>query len=40
LVDLHKDPFDRLIVVQAISSAMTVVTPDDAIAAYPVATLW
>jgi PIN domain nuclease of toxin-antitoxin system len=40
LVDLHKDPFDRLIVVQAISSSLTVVTPDAAVAAYPVATLW
>ncbi|HZH04881.1 MAG TPA: type II toxin-antitoxin system VapC family toxin [Myxococcaceae bacterium] len=40
LVDLHRDPFDRLIVTQAISEALTVVTPDAAIAAYPVGTLW
>ena len=40
LVDLHKDPFDRLIIAQAISRALTIVTPDAAIASYPVATVW
>jgi PIN domain nuclease of toxin-antitoxin system len=37
---LHRDPFDRLLVAQAIAGSLTVVTPDAAIAQYPVATLW
>lgn len=37
---VHRDPFDRLIVAQAIENGLTVVTPDEAIRAYPVATLW
>jgi len=36
----HRDPFDRLIVAQAIEEGMTVVTPDLWIARYPVAILW
>ncbi len=37
---VHRDPFDRLIVAQAIEDRMTVITPDEAIQAYPVASLW
>ncbi len=40
LPDLHRDPFDRLIVAQAIVGGLTVVTPDRLIKAYPVPTLW
>jgi PIN domain nuclease of toxin-antitoxin system len=36
----HRDPFDRLLVAQAITAGLTVVTPDAAITAYPVATIW
>lgn len=36
----HRDPFDRLLVAQAIHLGMTVVTPDPAVLQYPVATLW
>lgn len=36
----HRDPFDRLLVATAIDSDLTLVTPDPAIAAYPVAVLW
>jgi len=37
---VHRDPFDRLIVAQAIENGMTVITPDEAIHGYPVAALW
>lgn len=40
LPDLHRDPFDRLIVAQAIVGGLTVVTPDRLIRNYPVPTLW
>jgi PIN domain nuclease of toxin-antitoxin system len=36
----HRDPFDRLLVAQAITGDLTLVTPDPAIADYPVATVW
>ncbi len=37
---LHRDPFDRLLVAQALVGGLVVVTPDDAIRQYPVRTLW
>lgn len=40
LPDLHRDPFDRLLVAQAISEGLSIATPDPAIRAYPVATIW
>ena len=40
LPPLHRDPFDRMLVCQALIGAMTIVTPDAAIARYPVRTLW
>jgi PIN domain nuclease of toxin-antitoxin system len=40
LPDLHKDPFDRLLICQAIEHAMTLVTPDPLIGDYPIRTLW
>jgi PIN domain nuclease of toxin-antitoxin system len=40
LAELHRDPFDRLLVAQAIDGGMTIATPDPAIRAYPVAALW
>lgn len=36
----HKDPFDRIIVSQAIMNACVLVTPDPAVRAYPVRCLW
>jgi PIN domain nuclease of toxin-antitoxin system len=36
----HKDPFDRMIVAQAKSEGLTVVTCDELIAAYGVPVLW
>ncbi len=40
LPDLHKDPFDRMLACQAIEHAMTLVTPDALLRAYPVRVLW
>lgn len=40
LPPLHQDPFDRLLICQAIAHGLTLVTPDDKITRYPVATLW
>lgn len=37
---LHRDPFDRMLVCQAIAHGLQIVTPDPAIAQYPVRTLW
>jgi len=36
----HRDPFDRILVSQAIVHGLTIVTPDPLIAQYPVRTLW
>ena len=36
----HRDPFDRLLVAQAIVRNMILVTPDEYIHRYPVSTLW
>lgn len=35
LPDLHRDPFDRLLVAQAISEGITLLTADQAVLAYP-----
>jgi PIN domain nuclease of toxin-antitoxin system len=37
---LHRDPFDRLLVAQAIVHGMTIVTPDSLIRQYPARTAW
>lgn len=37
---LHKDPFDRMLVCQAISEGMALVTPDPLIRQYPVLVIW
>lgn len=39
LTPLHRDPFDRLLVAQAIQHGLTVATVDADIAAYPVSLL-
>ena len=36
----HRDPFDRLLIAQAIECGLTLVTPDEALHRYPAATLW
>ncbi len=40
LEDLHRDPFDRLLVAQARLERMPILTADHYIAAYPVETVW
>jgi PIN domain nuclease of toxin-antitoxin system len=36
----HRDPFDRMLVAQAQSEGLTLVTNDERIAAYDVPVLW
>ena len=36
----HRDPFDRILVAQAIMDGCSLVTPDPLIKAYPVSILW
>ena len=40
LPPLHGDPFDRMLVAQAIEERCTLVTSDRALDSYPVETLW
>lgn len=40
LPDIHPDPFDRLLIGQAITHGLTILTPDEAIRQYPVNTYW
>jgi PIN domain nuclease of toxin-antitoxin system len=37
---LHRDPFDRMLVSQAIVHGMTILTPDPLITQYPARTIW
>jgi len=37
---LHSDPFDRMLICQAIEHGLTIVTPDPLIQQYPIKTLW
>ena len=36
----HRDPFDRMLVCQAIAHGLTILSPDAAITSYPVLTAW
>lgn len=40
LPDIHKDPFDRLLICQSIEHGLTLVTPDSHIRQYPIRTFW
>ena len=40
LPPIHRDPFDRMLICQAIQNNLTIVTPDKDIRQYPIATLW
>jgi PIN domain nuclease of toxin-antitoxin system len=40
LPPIHRDPFDRMLICQAIEHGLTIVTNDRAIMAYPIKTLW
>ena len=37
---LHRDPFDRMLIAQAIASGLAIVTPDPLIAQYPIRVVW
>ena len=36
----HRDPYDRMLICQALQNDATIVTPDDAIHSYPVKVMW
>jgi PIN domain nuclease of toxin-antitoxin system len=40
LPDAHKDPFDRIIIAQAIIEDLTLISSDSRFASYPVRRLW
>ena len=40
LPKLHRDPFDRMIVCQAIEHNLTILTPDPMITQYPIQVIW
>ena len=40
LPDIHKDPFDRMLIRQAKARDLTILTPDKTITSYPVKTAW
>jgi PIN domain nuclease of toxin-antitoxin system len=40
LPQLHKDPFDRMLVCQAIVHHLVILTSDDLVTQYPVRTMW
>lgn len=40
LPEIHRDPFDRMLICQAIEESLTIVTPDQAIRRYPLRTMW
>jgi PIN domain nuclease of toxin-antitoxin system len=40
LPELHKDPFDRMLICQAIAHGLAILTSDPLITQYPVRTIW
>ncbi len=40
LPQLHNDPFDRMLVCQALIHGLVILTPDSLISQYPVRTIW
>jgi PIN domain nuclease of toxin-antitoxin system len=40
LPPVHKDPFDRMLVCQALTHGLVIATPDEDIRRYPVRTAW
>ena len=40
LPQLHRDPFDRILVCQAIAGSLAILTPDPLIHQYPVRVIW
>jgi PIN domain nuclease of toxin-antitoxin system len=40
LPELHRDPFDRMLICQAIANGLPILTPDQLIVKYPVRSIW
>jgi len=40
LPPLHRDPFDRMLIAQAIAHGLAIVTPDPLVTQYPVRVIW
>ena len=40
LPSIHRDPFDRMLICQAIAGGLAIVTPDPLITQYPVRVIW
>jgi len=40
LPQLHKDPFDRMLICQVMIHAMVIMTPDELILQYPIRSIW
>jgi PIN domain nuclease of toxin-antitoxin system len=40
LPEIHKDPFDRILIAQSISEAIAVVTRDSGLGDYGLSTIW
>ena len=40
LPPIHRDPFDRMLICQALDEGLTLLTPDEHIRAYPEPTVW
>lgn len=40
LPEYHRDPFDRVLICQAIANSMVILTPDEHITKYPIRTEW
>ena len=40
LPEMHKDPFDRMLICQAIVQGLVILTPDELIMQYPIRCIW
>jgi PIN domain nuclease of toxin-antitoxin system len=40
LPEMHKDPFDRMLICQAIVQGLVILTPDELIMQYPIRRIW
>jgi PIN domain nuclease of toxin-antitoxin system len=40
LPDFHRDPFDRMLICQALNKQLIILTSDELITQYPVSTVW
>jgi PIN domain nuclease of toxin-antitoxin system len=40
LPDIHRDPFDRMLIAQALVGGLSILTPDEALRQYAAPTLW